>query len=96
VPERFGRDYGCTEAEWLRWLPEATPGCTLALPGPGQARVGIGGGHLDLRWAVLPPRQIALMRLPRLQVDFVFEEVADAARANFMRVFDLSTQRGGG
>ncbi|TXT33069.1 MAG: hypothetical protein FD135_5564, partial [Comamonadaceae bacterium] len=22
-PERFERDMGCTEADWLRWLPQA-------------------------------------------------------------------------
>jgi hypothetical protein len=45
--------------------------------------------------AVLPDRQIALMRIPRLAVSFRFEGVDAAHRARFMRT-DLHTQRGGG
>ena len=60
------------------------------------AIVQIGTGHLALRWQVLPPRQIALVRMPRLQVDYRFEGVSDQARAAFMRYFDLYSQRGGG
>ena len=27
-PERFEREMGCTETEWLRWLPRAMGGTT--------------------------------------------------------------------
>jgi hypothetical protein len=86
---------GCTEREWLSWLPGAVRECVLAL-GDGWASVGIEDGHLRLRWQVLAPRQIALVRLPRLAVQFRFEGVADEARQRFMRYFDLYLQRGGG
>jgi hypothetical protein len=95
VPERFERDYGCTEAEWLRWLPEATQGHPLAVQ-PGHAQVQLGAGTLDIAWQALPPRRIALVTLPRLGVRFAYQGVPTAARQAFQRVFDLSTQRGGG
>jgi len=38
--------------------------------GAGQARVHIGGGHLQLIWHPLPPRVIALLRLQRLAGGF--------------------------
>ncbi len=92
----FAREYGCTEAEWLRWLPGAVRDHMLSLPAPGQACVAIGSGRLALSWTVLPPRRIALVSLARMKVEFSFEGVDDAARAAFLRYFDLYLQRGGG
>lgn len=86
---------GCAEADWLRSLPGAVGGHPLQVRA-GAATVAVGPGHLHLDWAVLPPRQIALMRLPRLAVTFVFEQVAPDERYRFMRHFDLHMQRGGG
>lgn len=94
--QQFSRDYGCTEAEWQRWLSEAPPGCTVQRTGPLSATVELEQGRLRLMWRVLPPRRIALITLPRLHVDFVFDGTAEDARKAFMRSFDLSTQRGGG
>jgi hypothetical protein len=91
----FERDYGCTEAEWLRWLPGAVGAHALQLT-PGAAQVEIDGGRLRIRWAELPPRRIALLHLPRLQVEFGFDAVGDEARRRFMHHFDLFLQRGGG
>ena len=96
VPEHFTRDYGCTVVEWVRWLPEATHGHGWRLTAPGAAEVSLPPGRLGLRWQVLPPRQIALIRLPRLGVVFTFEGVPADVRAKFLRLFDLHTQRGGG
>jgi hypothetical protein len=111
---RFEREMGCTEAEWLRWLPGAVGAHALDwhareheqgqeqhLPVHPTARsrhaaVDIDGGRLRLHWAELPARQIALMRVPRLQVSFRFDAVDEAKRQAFMRYFDLYTQRGGG
>lgn len=92
----FERDQGCTEVEWLAWLPGAVRGHVLTLPSPGSAQVAIDGGRLELAWHVLPPRQIALVRLPRLAIRFRFLDVDEAARQRFMRYFDLYMQRGGG
>ena len=91
----FEREYGCTDAEWQGWLPGAVREHALSL-GTAEARVAIGEGHLQLNWQQLPPRQIALMRLPRLGVRFQFEGVDEAVRQQFMRYFDLYMQRGGG
>lgn len=94
-PADFKREMGCTEAELLRWLPGAVNGQSLTLA-PHSADVAIGAGRLELAWRELPPRQIALMRMPRLAIAFHFEGVADDERQRFMRFFDLYTQRGGG
>ena len=84
-----------TEAEWLAALPRAVGQhpCTLHT---GQAEILIDGGRLVLQWRALPPRVIALLRLQRLAVSFVFEGVEAAARQRFMARFDLTLQRGGG
>ena len=92
----FRREQGYTEADWLASLPGAVRDCPLQRPAPGRARVQISSGSLTLHWQVLPPRQIALMRMPRLAVHFVFEGVDEAERQSFMKYFDLYTQRGGG
>ena len=92
----FDRELGCTEREWLMWLPRAVHGHALALD-PGSAGVTIGAGRLRLDWKVLPPRHIALARLPRLAVRFAFDEsIPEATRQDFMRRFDLYMMRGGG
>lgn len=94
-PERFERDMACTEAEWLLWLPRAVGAHACQVSGT-SARVSIGEGELRLTWQVMPPRVIALMRLPRLRLDFVFSGLDEAQRYAFMKRFDLYTQRGGG
>ena len=94
APE-FQREHGFTEAEWLRMLPMATAPHALQL-GPGRAEMVLGAGRLCLAWTVLPPRQIALVRMPRLQVHYRFEGLPVAERQAFMRHFDLHIQKGGG
>jgi hypothetical protein len=93
--EAFDREHGSTAAEWLGSLRGAVGTHALEL-GEGQARVRIGDGLLQLQWTVLTPRQIALMRMPRLAVRYRFSNVPPPARAEFMRYFDLFMQRGGG
>lgn len=93
--ENFDREMGCTEKEWLGWLPEAM----------GQNRyqrvaqalsARIGAGQLTLSWRVGEPRAIALARIPRLMVSFRFTGLDDMERYSFMKRFDLYMQRGGG
>jgi hypothetical protein len=96
VPETFEREHGFTESDWLRTLPGAVRDHTLSLPTPGAATVVLGAGALQLAWTVLPPRQIALLRAPRLAVRYRFDGVDADARAAFMRYFDLFLHRGGG
>lgn len=86
---------GCTAAQLVEWLPRASGGRPLCI-GEGRARVAIDGGQLVLEWHTLAPRQIALIRLPRLAVLFRFEGVDEERQRDFMRYFDLSTHRGGG
>jgi hypothetical protein len=93
--EAFEREHGFTPAQWLDGLPGAVGAHALEL-GAGEATVRIDDGALRLQWTVLPPRQIALMRLPRLAVRYRFSGVSQPARAEFMRYFDLFMQRGGG
>lgn len=95
VPASFEREMGCTAAELRGWLPGA------CAPHPvreceGGADIAIGSGKLRLRWQPLPPRRIALLSVPRLQVRFDFDALDAAARAAFMQRFDLYTRRGGG
>ena len=94
-PEAFEREYGCTEADWLRCLPGAAAPHGLQI-GPGAARIDVGAGALALRWTVLTPRRIALVTMPRLQVAFHFDGLDGPARESFMRRFDLFMHRGGG
>jgi hypothetical protein len=94
--DRFARDYGCTESDWLGWIPAAVHGHAWQHDGAAALKVNIGGGHVRMAWHMLEPRRIALVRLPRLMVQFAFEGVAAAERDAFMRHFDLRTQRGGG
>lgn len=91
----FDREHGSTEAEWLRQLPGAVGPRPLRL-GAGQAWVSLDAGELHLQWQPLPPRQISLVRVPRLAVRYRFTGVPDPVRAQFLRYFDLFMQRGGG
>ena len=104
-PAHFVRDMGCSLREWLGWLatawpdqpvPESAMAMRFAVreavdPAPTEER-----GWLHLQWEVQPPRQIALLRIPRLRVSFAFEGLSEAARTHCMRRLDLLMQRGGG
>ncbi len=93
--EQFQRDMGCTETEWLGWLPAAMGDCAWQQAG-ASARACMGSGALQLRWQVMPPRVIALMRMPVLRVNFEFQGLNADERYAFMKRFDLYMQRGGG
>ena len=111
-PERFEREMGSSEADWLRWLPDAIGAHGWTLQGR-SAVIEFGQSHeaprqgiattscwpaptLTLAWQPLPPLSIALLTLPRLRVSFRFEGVGESQRRDFMRRFDLYLQRGGG
>jgi hypothetical protein len=94
-PEQFQREMGCTEAEWLRWLPEAIG--THAWQQVAQAvEVQIDAGQLMLNWQTSVPRVLGLTITPRLLVSFHFEGLGETRRNAFMKRFDLYMQRGGG
>ena len=91
----FVREMGCTEAEWLGWLPAAL-GDHPAQLDTGAANVRLAAGALRLTWQVAAPRVIGLIRIPVLQVSFQFDAVDDLQRDAFMTRFDLYMHRGGG
>lgn len=93
--ENFDREMGCTEKEWLGWLPEAMGAHTYKQV--VQALTAkIDTGQLVLSWRVGEPRVIALARIPRLLVSFRFSGLDELQRYRFMKRFDLYMQRGGG
>ena len=94
-PPSFEREAGCTEAEWLMWLPAAV-GLPSVHPVERTLRLKVDSGTLELRWQLGEPRRIASIALPRLLVDFDFQGLDDARRHAFMKRFDLYMQRGGG
>ncbi len=91
----FDREMGCTEAQWLGWLPNAMGENAWQQHGR-TVQAHVGTGELTLSWEVGAPRVIGLARLPRLLVSFRFTGLDDAQRYSFMRRFDLYMQRGGG
>lgn len=96
----FSREMGCTETEWLAWLPAALGEHVWQRTGSSvQVYVQTSQSvqaQLRIRWREATPRQIALLRIPRLLVDFEFFGLDDAQRYALMRRFDLYMQRGGG
>ncbi|NJS36608.1 MAG: hypothetical protein HC765_09595 [Brachymonas sp.] len=93
--EQFDREMGCTEAEWLGWLPAAM-GDVQWQQTSDSAHAQLEGGQLDITWQTAEPRRIALFKIPRLLVSFKFQGLSDAQRYAFMKRFDLYMQRGGG
>ena len=93
--ESFTREMGCTEAEFVQWLVPAVGDRPLTV-GERHAEAPIESGRLALDWTVLPPRRIALISMPRLEVRFDFAGVSEAGRQAFMKRFDVYMQRGGG
>jgi hypothetical protein len=96
----FSREMGCTETEWLGWLPAAIGEHAWYRDG-GTAHISITHdgqalGTVVIHWSVGPLRRIALVALPCLHVHFQFEGLDEAQRYTFMRRFDLYMQRGGG
>ncbi len=91
----FDREMGCTEKEWLGWLPEAM-GSHRYQQLAQALTARIESGQLTLSWRAGEPRAIALARIPRLLVSFRFTGLDEAQRYRFMKRFDLYMQRGGG
>ena len=86
---------GCTEAEWLGWLPAALGNNRWQRDG-ASAQVAIHSGSLRIAWQPASPRSLGQVRIPRLLVRFVFADVDERQRHTFMKRFDLYMQRGGG
>ena len=93
--EDFEREMGCTEKEWLGWLPQAMGQHPYKLVAQALSAT-IDTGQLTLSWRQGEPRVIALASIPRLLVSFRFTGLDDVQRYRFMKRFDLYMQRGGG
>lgn len=95
-PPAFDREMAGTPQEWVSRLPLAMGRMPWQWQGAQAVSAPLDKGWVSIEWSPLPDRAIALMRLPRLFVHFRFTDVADPARLQFMKHFDLVMQRGGG
>ena len=92
--EVFERDMGCTDAEWLGWLPAAL-GDNGWLREGSSAQVLVHPGSLRIAWQTAPCRGLGQVRIPRLLLRFAFTGLDERQRYAFMKRFDLYMQRGG-
>lgn len=93
------REMGCTEADFMRWLPGATRHAPLEsnkLPDGWLHRVAIDGGAVEIRLKQLAPRRLGRFTLPVLEARFRFLGLSTPQREAFLAWFDHYTRRGGG
>lgn len=88
------RDMAATPAEFARALRLAFPAAVLTCRGRWRIDTEMAG--LEIATIELPPRVIALLRLPRLQVCMRFTHGTASARATLLAHLDRAMQRGGG
>lgn len=62
----------------------------------GAMTIDAGEFSLTLRWKVLEPRRIALIRIEQLELEFAYPSEASAQAREWIMRFDRHTQRGGG
>lgn len=92
--ERLLRDMATTEREFRSGLAFAFPqGVTER---DGVLFVAGEGAAMEIVLAPLPPRVIALLRLPRLEVRIRFTAGTPDQRAAMLARMDRAMQRGGG
>ena len=89
------REMGCTQDEFLRWLPGASRHAPIVMTGDVH-RVLSNQGTVEIMITPLPPRRIASITLPVLEVRFRFVGMDAPARGAFLEYFDHYTRRGGG
>lgn len=93
------REMGCTEADFMRWLPGATrnaPATVFATTEVHVIRVEAEGGTVEIRLRPLPPRRLGEIALPVLEVRFRFLGLDPGQIESFLDWFDHYTRRGGG
>ena len=86
---------GCTRQEFLGWLPGATRGAPFEVTGE-LVTIQTGAGTVQIRFIEAPPRRLGQLCLPVLRLSILFLALRAAERTEFLRQFDLFTQRGGG
>lgn len=92
--QEIERDVAATPEEFRRGLEFAFPGRVSEMP-DGFAVSGAAAA-MRIHLAPLPPRVIALLRLPRLHVRIVFGGEDAAEQAALLERMDRAMQRGGG
>ncbi len=89
------REMTITRRDFLRLLPKALRGYPFRQT-ESTVSVPCGGGHIFIVLSEERTRRIAGLCLPVVDVTFRIEDVAEAAKDNFFKVFDRAYQRGGG
>jgi hypothetical protein len=89
------REMGFTRAEFMRILPSALHGYAYRVH-DDSILVEVSGSRVTIRLGQERIRQIALLRLPCLDVEFDHAEVDEPAFRQFLRQFDLYYRKGGG
>lgn len=92
-PESFDREIGCSEKEWLAWLPHAMGSHAYALVG-NALTAPMATGQLRLSWRPVASAGPVTAASPRLRVSYRFSGLDALHRYRFMKNFDLFTQRG--
>lgn len=93
------REMGCTEADFLRWLPGATrhaPVISFDVKDGSLHRVQTEGGTVEIRLRPLPARRLGGISLPVLEARFRFIGPGEREIRAFLDWFDHYTRRGGG
>jgi hypothetical protein len=88
------RDMAITAAELRRSLHSAFPGNVSEQE--GRYRIVFAGATLGIDAKPLPPRIIALLELPRLEVRLRFTAGTPGQRGLLLERMDRALQRGGG
>jgi hypothetical protein len=92
---RLVREMGCTEKEFLYWMPGAL-GTDAFEKVEGEIRLEQSRLQIRIRFQTLEPRRIALVSIPRLLITFEFETPDVQDIGVFLKRFDAYTRRGGG
>lgn len=95
--DAFKRDMGYSVEEFFRILPSAVGDHEyMAEGGRIVVRPRQQDRELVLKINALPDRKIGMIRIPRIEVDFCFQNFSRQERREFLVAFDRSFQRGGG
>ena len=91
---------GCSAEDLIRWLPDALGELLQSTSVVIDDKTYYQGSNsiLIIRGHTKNPQQIALLKIPFLEVNFSFAIIAfnDEQVAQVMAKFDLYTRRGGG
>lgn len=89
---------GCTAHDLQRWLPEALESyylrCSLEID--GITIIHVEDPLIQIVGFTKNDRQIALLRIPQLQLQLKFINLTDHQIQALVERFDLYTRRGGG